>query len=436
LIFLLCALQAGVCLGANWPGWRGPAGTGVCTEIDLPLHWDAAHSIRWRTPLPDRGNSTPVVWENRVFVTQATEKDHRRSLLCLNRVDGRVLWQAGVTWGEHEPTNAQNPYCSSSPVTDGQRVIAYFGSAGLYCYDFSGKEQWHRDIGAVDSWQGSGSSPMLHGNLCIVNAGPGTHAALIAVNKQDGSVAWKVSPPKVPGRAITGVKLPVIGGFDNAFAQADPSGAGGFLGSWSTPIVIRERGRDELIVVHPYQVSAYEPETGKEIWSCTGLPGQAFASPVVGDGMLVVCGHKLSGGGTRVTGIWLDDSAGSHRIRWQTDFPKDCVGSGVIAHGRVYLPTQFGSMLCLDLPSGRKLWEKRLAGEGTLGGCWSSIVIAGDRLLIPNQSGEVFILSTTSDHFDLVARNSMGDEPTCASLSISDGQIFLRTYKALWCIGR
>ena len=401
------------------------------------MHWSGRENVRWRTPLPDRGNSTPVVWGDRVFVTQAIEKEHRRTLMCFARSDGRRLWQSGVVYAGHEPTNAQNPYCSSSPVTDGRRVIAYFGSAGLHCYDFEGKELWSRDVGKVDSWQGSGSSPIIYGDLCILNAGPGTNAAVIACNTGTGDLVWKAAPPKVTGRAAPGAPPPAPGGFDNAIAQADPSGAGGFLGSWTTPVVIRSGDSDQVVVVHSFQVTAYEPRTGREIWTCKGLTEQAFASPVAGDGVLVACGHRLSSGGTKVTAVRLGgrgDVTGTHRL-WQIDLPKECVGSGVIAHGRVYLPTQFGSIVCLDLPSGRKLWEKRLAGEGTLGGSWSSIVLAGDKLLIPNQSAEVFVLSAASPRFELLCVNRVTDEPCCASLAVSEGQVYLRTYRALWCLG-
>src|SRR6476646_10852937 len=160
----------------NWPQWRGPEGTGVSVESGWPLKWGEKQNVRWRVALPDRGNSTPVVWGDRVFVTQALEKEGRRTLMCFAKSNGRVLWQSGVTYEEHEPTNGENPYCSSSAATDGTHVLAYFGSAGLYCYDFGGNELWHRETGKVDSWQGSGSSPIIHDGLCYLNAGPGTKA--------------------------------------------------------------------------------------------------------------------------------------------------------------------------------------------------------------------------------------------------------------------
>jgi outer membrane protein assembly factor BamB len=434
LIALLLCVPA---CAENWPQWRGPLGTGVSGDKDFPLRWGNDENVRWHVALPDRGNSTPIVWGDRVFITQAIDADHRRTLMCFARADGKLLWQSGVTYKLHEPTNAENPYCSGSPCTDGTHVIAYFGSAGLYCYDFSGKELWHRDVGAVDSWQGSGSSPIIYGNLCYLNAGPGTQAALIACDANTGDVAWRVAAPKVEGGAAPDAPPPAGGGFDNAMMQADPSGAGGFRGSWSTPVIVRSGDHDDLLVVHPTQVTGYDPASGNTLWTCRGLPDQAFASPAIGDGVLVVTGHRVSGGGTRITAIRLGgsgDVTATHRL-WQIDLPKDCVGSGLVRSGRVYLVTQFGSLVCLDLSNGHKLWEKRLSGQGTTGGSWSSIVLADNKLLIPNHAGEVFVIAAEAE-FKVLAVNWAGEETTCASPAISDGELFLRTYKALWCFGK
>lgn len=449
-IVLLPVLAAcGLAHADNWQAWRGPHGTGVSTDQQLPLEWDATRNIRWHVPLPDRGNSTPIICNDRVFITQAIEKDNRRIVTCFARADGKLLWQSGVTCEEREPTNGQNPYCSASPVTDGQRVIAYFGSAGLFCFDVKdGKQLWHRDLGKVDSWQGSGSSPVICGKLCVINAGPGSEAALVACEIDTGRVAWKVVPPRAPGGGARGpgehspLELikpprPAVGKFDDAMWAADPRGAGGYLGSWSTPLLVRVGKRNELIAVHPLQVTAYEPQSGKEIWTCKELAEQAFASPTADGDTLVTIGRPVAGGGTRVTAIRLDaDAAGdvtaSHRL-WQTKLPKECVGSPVIAGERIFLVTSFGSVICIDRATGKKFREKRLGGTGSRTGSWSSIVLVNDKLLIPNQSGEVSVIRA-DDSLEELAVNSIGDEITCGSLAISDGQIFLRTYQSLWCI--
>lgn len=446
--FAVCAISLPT-LAADWPTWRGPSGNGVVAgEEQFPLHWgDTGRNVRWRAPLPDRGNSTPVVVGDRVFVTQAIEKDHRREVMCFARGDGRLLWQSGVTATTREPTNGQNPYCAASPVTDGRRVIAYFGTPGLFCYDAaSGEERWRQPLGAVDSWQGSGASPAICGNVCVINARPGTNAALVACDLETGRVVWKVTPPRPPGggarkpgdKPAAPPRKPAVGNFGDAMMAADPTGAGGYLGSWSTPVVVRVGDRDQLVAVHPLQVSAYEPATGRETWTFKGLAEQAFASPAVGDGVIVVLGRPQAGGGTRATAIRLDavavgDVTATHRL-WDTKLPKECVGSPVIAGGHVYLVTTFGSIVCLDLTTGKKAGERRLSGTGSRGGSWSSIVVAGDKLLVPNQSGEVFVLKAAPE-LEILATNPAQDEITCASPVVCDGAVFLRTYDALWCFG-
>lgn len=431
------ALACGVARAQDWPQWRGPAGTGVASDAKLPGKWSRDQNVAWKAPLPGPGNSSPVAWGDRVFITQSTQKDHRRTVMCFKRADGKLLWQAGVTDAKPEPTNGQNPYCSASPVTDGQRVIAFFGSPGLYCYDMDGRELWRRELGAVDSWHGSGSSPIIWQDLCFLNFGPGTNSAIVACDKRTGGVVWKVKLPRT-GFAFG---LPGLGGggehgsFDNAAMDGDMSGRGGFQGSWSTPVIIHDAAGDQLVIVEPTRVVAYEPKTGTEIWACKGLPEQVFCSPAVAEGVLVASGHMMNGG-TQAIAVRLGgkgDVTATHRL-WQIRLPKDCVGSPVISEGRVYFVTSFGSVVCLEFKSGKKLAEKRLIGAGSRGGSWSSIVLADGKLLVTDQSGEVFVLEATP-RLQLLETNSVGDQTTASSPALCGGQVFLRTYDALWCFG-
>jgi len=175
---------------ANWPAWRGPTGMGICEEKNLPTHWSQTENVKWRVVLPEPGNSTPVVWGGRVFLTQAV--GDRRTLICFDRADGKLLWQQGVTAREKDPTHATNPYCSASPVTDGERVIVSFASEGLFCYDFAGKELWKRtDLGRQIHIWGGASSPVIHGEICYLNFGPGETTYLLAVDKKTGRTIWK-----------------------------------------------------------------------------------------------------------------------------------------------------------------------------------------------------------------------------------------------------
>ncbi|MEX0939392.1 MAG: PQQ-binding-like beta-propeller repeat protein [Pirellulales bacterium] len=437
----------------EWPSFRGPQGTGVSNDASIPLTWNAKENVAWRVPLPDRGNATPAVWGDRVFVTQAIDSEKRRTLMCFRRSDGELLWQSGVVYDKADPTNAQNPHGSASPATDGKHVIASFGSAGLFAFDFDGNELWRRDFGDVDSWHGSGSSPIIHGGLCFLNFGPGTKSALVACRVDTGEVVWKASP-QAAGRGfgqLLGSFASRLGGggpadagrnpdgsfaFERAANTADTSGAGGFNGSWSTPVVVQAGDREELVVVHGGHVTGYEPATGRELWTCSGLPPQVFTSPAVGDGILVATGHAIPSG-TQLLAVRLGgsgDVTGTHRL-WQANLPKDCIGSGVIAADSLFLMAENGIAICLDLDTGEKRWEKRLRGQGRSGGAWSSLVLVGDKILVTNHSSETFVIRA-SPEFELLHTNPTEEETTCASLAISDGQLFLRTYESLWCIGQ
>src|SRR5687768_9728746 len=150
-------------LAAHWPGWRGD-GSGVSPEKNLPIQWGPTENVKWRVDLPERGNSSPIVWGDWVFVTQAVTAGNRRTLMCFQRTDGKLLWQSGVSYPERESTQRDNPFCSATPVTDGERIIAFFGSAGLFCYDFEGKELWRRELGKMNHMFGNAASPVLVGD--------------------------------------------------------------------------------------------------------------------------------------------------------------------------------------------------------------------------------------------------------------------------------
>ncbi len=196
LLFVLTALAPAQ--AENWPGWRGPHGDGISAESKFPTHWSRQDNVRWKVALPEAGNSTPIVWGDRVFVTQAMDAGKRRTVLCLDRRTGKRLWQSGVDAPEMERTHETNPYCSPSPVTDGESVFAWFGSAGLVAFDFDGKIRWRRPLGKIDHVFGYGTSPILHGDLCILSFGPGSREFAVAVSKKTGEIVWQFDAPRPP----------------------------------------------------------------------------------------------------------------------------------------------------------------------------------------------------------------------------------------------
>jgi outer membrane protein assembly factor BamB len=412
----LTLLLALTVTAGEWAAWRGPNGTGISTETNLPIHWSTNENVRWRVPLPERGNSTPVTWGNRIFVTQAITRDQRRTLMCFDRANGKLLWQQGVTYREEEPTHETNPICSASPVTDGERVIAWFGSAGLFCYDLDGKELWKRELGKQRHIWGWGSSPVLHGDLCFLNFGPGEPSFLIALDKKTGKEVWK----RVEPNGDTGEKK---AGQDKAV----------WTGSWSCPIVINASGREELILSWPKRVIALDPGSGKELWSCAGLNPLSYSSPLYDEekGIVVAMGGFM-GMSLAVKAGGSGDVTETHRL-WHHPKTRQRIGSGVIHAGHVYIVNDPGVAECFELESGKLIWEERLKGPGPKSENWSSLVLANDKLFAINQSGDAFVLRASS-RFEMMATNSLG-EATLASLAPSNGQIFIRTFQHLWCIG-
>ena len=400
---------------ANWPAWRGLDGTGVSSEKNLPLRWSTNENVRWRTGLPERGNSTPIIWGNRVFLTQAVEKERQRALMCFDRKTGNMLWQVGQTVNESEPTHDTNPQCSGSPVTDGQRVIAWFGSAGLYCFDLDGKELWRRELGPQRHIWGWGASPMLYRDLCILNFGPGEPSYLLAVNKKTGKDAWKLVEPT----ADSGEKKP---GRDKAV----------WAGSWNTPVVIRANGRDELAVAWPTRLLGLEPTTGRELWSCAGLNPLVYTSPLYDvKTETVVAMGGFNGMALAAKAGGSGDVTESRRL-WHHPRTKQRIGSGVIHDGHIYILNDPGVAECFELQTGKLVWEERLKGPGAKSDNWSSMVLANGTLYVINQGGDSFVLKA-SPRFEVLATNSLG-ETTMASIAPSDGELFIRTHRSLWCI--
>ncbi len=394
-------------LAANWPAWRGPDGQGHCSETDLPLTWSTTENIRWKVPLPDAGNSTPIIWNDRIFLTQATEKGSRRFVMCLGRADGKLLWQKETPFKERETTHQTNPYCSASPVTDGERVIVSHGSAGMFCYDFAGKELWRYNLGKLEHIWGNAASPVLYGDLCILWCGPGERQFLLAVNKKTGEKVWQTDEPG--GKS----------GLDNDNKN--------WIGSWSTPIIVRVGGRDELILSVPFKLKGFDPKTGKELWSCSGLTRLAYTSPLYADGVAVaMSGYHGSALAVKVGGtgditrdrLWLHDQKNPQRI-----------GSGVIVGGHIYILNENGLPQCFELKTGKEVWQ---VTERPTGRSWGSMVAAGDRLYVANQNGDTLVFRA-SPKYELLATNRLG-EHTNASIAVADGELFIRTYKHLWCI--
>lgn len=413
LLILWLSTSGALC--ANWPSWRGPNGDGITSETNLPLKWDASNNVRWKVALPGPGNSTPIVWGDKVFITQAVPKDKRRTLMCFDRANGKLLWQSGVVYAEPETTHATNPYCSASPVTDGERIIVSFASAGVYCYDLNGKELWERDLGKQDHIWGNAASPVIFGDSCYLNFGPGERTFLIAMDKRTGKTLWQHDEPG--GRS---------GNPEPGKANRDI-----WIGSWSDPILRKTNGRNELIMTYPGRICAFDPKTGKELWTCAGLNPLVYTSPIYSDGIVVGMGGF--GGMSAAVKAGGNGDVTSKRL-WHHPKTKQRIGSAIIHEGYIYILNDPGVAECYELKTGKLIWEERIKGPGPSGQNWSSVMLSGDRLYALTQGGDAVVFRA-SPKFELLAINPMGGkEKSNSSVVPSDGELFLRTHGHLWCI--
>jgi outer membrane protein assembly factor BamB len=384
----------------NWPAWRGAAGTGIANESDLPTKFSSTENITWKAPLPEAGNSTPIVWQDHVFVTCPIDGGKTRGLICFDRSSGKRRWQHDVAFPYDETAHNDNPFCSGSPTTDGELVYASFGSAGVVACDFSGKVVWQRDLGRLAHVFGPATTPVLYKHLLLIHRGPGEPTHIVALDKRTGETVWDA--------AETGKN-------DKLY------------GSWSTPVIYRAGDHDEFALSMPGELKGYDPLTGKELWRCDGLGPSNYPDTAIGDGLLIgVSGFQKSMMAVRMGG--RGDITATHRL-WHVEKTQQRIGSGVVRDGYLYVANAPGICECIEVNTGETVWKERLGGD-----LWGSILLAGDRMYVSNKQGEVFVLAARSK-FELIAKNAM-DEHIKAAIAPSDGQLFIRTYENLYCVGQ
>ncbi len=422
------AEKSGTGAAANWPGWRG-TGTGVSTETGLPDEWSDSKNVLWKTPLPGRGHSSPVVWGNRVFLTTAIEgeaipgakapvhtidgqvfkhpdsmgadKKHTLKVLCLDRDSGQILWERTVHDGPvYDDRHRGSSYASPTPVTDGKLVYAYFGSEGLHALDFSGKPVWKASFGNLGTvGMGVGTSPVLYKGLVIVQADTedGKDSFIVAVDAKTGKEKWR-APRKVEA-------------------------------SWATPVVM-EGARAELVTVGNQKVIAYDPLTGKELWNSKGVESNAIPSPLKGEGFVVVYTgypqrrvYAIRTGGT-------GDVFASH-VAWTFDRGTAYVPSGILYGGYVYFLTGRGIMTCVDAKTGEVKYN---GGRVPVPATFTASPLAFDgKILLFSEDGDAFVIKAGVEH-EVLRTNSLG-EPIFSTPAASAGRLFIRTDKHLWAIG-
>lgn len=417
--------------GSNWPGWRGPGSQGISVEKDLPTEWSSTKNIAWKTPIPGRGHSSPVVWENRIFLTTDIEGaiipgakavehieegkpwrhpdsvggDHSHTLkvICIDRDTGRTLWERTAYEGKvYDDRHKRGSYASPTPTTDGRYLYAWFGSEGLYCYDFSGKLIWKESLGGIATMgMGVGTSPVLYENLLILQCDEdaGQKSFIIAVDKKTGKQVWK----------------------EERKVQA----------SWSTPVIAEARGRTELITNGNESIISYDPRTGKELWRSKGVESNAIHTPLVGDGMVyVTAGYPAK----RVFAIKLGgsgDITGSASIAWRYEKGTAYVASPILYGDYLYLISDKGILTCLDAKTGQVKYE---GGRVPVPASFMSSPVAFDgKILMTSEDGDTFVVKAGPVH-EIMRTNSLG-EPIQTTPALAGGKIFIRGEKNLYCIG-
>lgn len=416
-LLLALLLLVSPALPANdWPGWRGPNGDGKLPDAgEYPTKWSASENIDWRVDLPDRGNSSPVVSGGRVFLTQAEEEGKKRSLMAFDAKDGKLLWKETIDHGKVEETHKTNPHCAASPVTDGKIVIAWHGNAGLHAYDLDGKKLWSRDLGQdyVHIWGPHAASPVIMGNAVLLHAGPGPVAKLFALEKTDGETIWEKD----------------LDEFESVDAKQ-------FKGSWATPVLAGNDGRDEMLLGLPGALVSFDPRSGKELWRVGGLGDLCYSNVLIGNGRaLYLCGFGGPGIAVRLpAGHESGDLTKSHRL-W-ADPPKgqnqnpQRIGSGLVIGEHFYLLNEPGVMQCSRVDTGEIVWRERLGANS-----WSSANLIGKTLYVNDTLGTTYLIIPDPVGLKLIGKNAIDpNQHTNASLAFADRRIFLRTDAYLYAI--
>jgi outer membrane protein assembly factor BamB len=424
---------------ADWPQWRGPHGSGIADETNLPDRWSATENVAWKADLSGLGVSTPIVWADRIFVTSQVGAGVRRAgnhprlaqgidaasvgeralgtprpgpaaagdrtffvVEAFHRLDGRRLWEyrfeaVGALPGVHDKHNLASP----SPVTDGQMVYAWFGTGQIVALDMTGKLAWTRHVGKEIApfeinW-GHGSSPTLYENLLILLCDHTPASYLLAVDKRTGVNQWKVDRGR--GRS-----------------------------SYTTPFVVKGPSGPELIVNSSERVDAYDPKNGAFLWHTGGSNQFPIPSPTFHDGIVYMTRGYRSGPYMAIRPGGRGDISTSH-VLWQVNTGAPYISSLVYDRGLLYMANDVGAITVVDAADGRKVWQERVNGVFS-----ASPVAADGKIYFVSETGETIVLRSGREP-SVIARNDIG-ERLIASPAVSNGQIFLRSDDRLFCIGK
>lgn len=414
----------------TWPQWRGPEATGYAPYGNPPIEWSETKNVKWKTEIPGKGHATPIVWEDKVFVTtsiQTSQKSeqmetsnnaatgrggppslqpesvHDFIVMAINRKDGSFLWKTTVC--QERPvdgTHEMGSWASNSPVTDGEHLYAYFGSRGLYCLDFKGNVLWNRDFGQMEKKMsfGEGSSPVLYEDKIIILWDHEGDSFLYILDKNTGKDILKIPREETS--------------------------------SWASPVVVRINGRTQVITSATGKIRSYDLERGEIIWEGSGMTANVIPSPIVSGSMV----YLMSGfRGNALMAIDLTKAkgniSGTEAIVWEYNQNTPYTPSGLLANGKLYfLRSNNGNLTCLDASDGKVNYSlEKLEGTGTV---FASPVGVQNRIYVSSQSGITYVIKQ-GPIFEIIAKNTLADG-NFASPAIAGNDLFIRGFQYLYCI--
>jgi outer membrane protein assembly factor BamB len=382
-----------------WPRWRGPSGQGVAKGTEYPDTWSGTQNVLWKIRVPGNGNSSPIVWRDRIFLTTAQQGGSRLSLLAFRRADGVQLWEAAAPAGRNNSAHPKNGYASATPATDGERVYVSFGSRGLFAFDLEGKLLWQRDLGRIDNYHGAAGSPLLYKDRIILYQDQDSGGFIAAFDARTGQQIWRTARQASVG--------------------------------WGTPVAVHVADHDEIIVNGQSRVLAYDPMTGRELWRCGGSSYEVIPTPVVGYG-LVFCASGRVGPTLAIRPGGQGDVTSSH-LAWSTPRGSPFVPSPILFGEHLYTVNDMASIVTsFEATSGRVVWQGRL-GVAQREGFSASPVAVDGKVFFTNDDGETFVLRA-GPTFQLMHVNNIG-ERTLASPALVDGRWYIRTDQHLFAIG-
>jgi outer membrane protein assembly factor BamB len=396
----------------NWAHWRGPTGNGTAPDAKPPVKWSSTENVKWKVAIPGRGISSPIIWEDRVFVTGSSPVSgdnpnaltkHEFKIYCFSRKDGKEIWSKVATVAQpHQKTHETNGFASASPCTDGKHVYAHFGSRGLFCYTLDGELEWKREnFGKMETLNGfgEGSSPTLEGNTILVPWDHNGPSMLYALDKLTGENIWKIN-------------------------RDEPTG-------WATPLVVEYAGKKQIVMNGQNFARSYDLETGKELWRCSGQTKRPVASPAAANGIIYI-GSGFQGafiGAFRPDGN--GDIKGSDKVVWTLDHDAPDIASLLLSSGRLYFhKAKTGLLSCVDAATGKPhYFAQRIEGVETT---YASPIAAGGYVFLTGRKGITTVIKD-ADQLTIVQSNDLG-ETISATPAPVDNELFLRGEEHLFCI--